>query len=39
MQIKCPKCGFGVVWTTNKLRAEVCLCAVKWVVNKGGTGG
>ena len=38
-KIKCPKCGIGVRWTSDRSQAEFCLCSVKWIAVKGAKGG
>ena len=37
--LKCPKCHTSVIWTSKRVRAEACLCAVKWVVLAVAAGG
>ena len=37
--LKCPKCGAGVRWTSERFNAQACLCAVQWVVVRAAGGG
>ena len=33
---RCPECKSEVLWTSDRLRAQACLCSVKWAFKQGG---